>query len=233
MHVHVSLGQDTEGKDIQYSLRHLNRILKQVVYYDAPLTLLMPPDRKQNTWARSNVKQVADWEKLHNDVPNGSWALFFNRFDMAQTDTKLLEDLVGERSLSWNFMNIPQKCGTVEFRRPPGVNNKKDAIKWVAFALGYIAHALKVQNWRKVHNTTTYPSTHDLRTAIAEGLRVLGIDPRQTVGLMPDDLREAIIPSADQLVRIEKSKKLKQNKPSPYIRKVEFDARHSFYHEEF
>jgi hypothetical protein len=53
IHVHVS-PRNVDG----FNNDQLKQIIKQVIYYDNPLTTILPPDRKHNEWAMSNVKKT-------------------------------------------------------------------------------------------------------------------------------------------------------------------------------
>lgn len=222
MHVHVSMGKEADGTDITYSTDQIRHILKQVVYFDAPLTKLMPPARKNNTWAESNVNYVTKWKNLHGKVPEASWTPLFRSFDEAKTKDQLLRDLISTRCLSWNFKHILSKCGTVEFRRPPGVQTAQEAIKWTAFAIAYIAHAVWLQDWNRVRATKTYPSTNELRAAIAAGLGKVGLDPQKIVGDLKDDEGKAPDVSQEELAQANKEKRAKEQKKSIFVEKVQY-----------
>ncbi|QSS58322.1 hypothetical protein I7I51_07745, partial [Histoplasma capsulatum] len=82
----------------------------------------------------------------------------------------ILVGLCESHYLSWNFQNIASACGTIEFRRPPAVKSAAEAIHWISFALGYVAHSMQ-RDWSTVAQTNTFPSMNDLRAAVVSGLQ--------------------------------------------------------------
>lgn len=217
MHVHIS------PRSVQnWDNDQLKRIIKQVIYYDSSLTTIMPPDRKDNTWAKSNVKMTPDWKAGYDQVPQRTWAPLFDSFDKHKMKQALLHDWSQKRYVSWNFANVLSTCGTVEFRRPPGVKADVDAKHWVAIALGYIAHAIAVQDWNTVKLTKTYPSSQQLRNAITRGVQILGKNSLGALGPMADINRPATPVSPQELASIEKKKKDKSKKQSVFAEKVCF-----------
>ena len=224
MHVHVS-----SGPSGRFNLEQLKRMIKQVVYYDSPLTKLMPPDRKRNKWAASNVEVIPQFGAAHDQVEQRTWAPFFDRIDRYKKVEAILRDygMNSNRYLSWNFKNaLDIGCGTIEFRRPPGVDKTTAAKHWAAFALGYTAHAIELQQWSKVRNTNSYPSTQDLRRAICSGVQALGQNSQNALilSLLEDDNR---LPTYFTLREFRefvgnKNKKVEAKKLRPYIEKVCF-----------
>lgn len=95
------------------------------------------------------------------------------------------------------------ECGTIEFRRPPGVRTSDDAKHWAAIALGFVANAMQLQNWDAVKGTKTHPSTSDLRAAILNGLQALGPHAQGALGPIPDVNEPATIFSPQELASIE------------------------------
>lgn len=181
MHVHVS--PYGTGK---YNIDQVKRILKAVVYYDAPMTKIMPADRKANLWAQSNVESISAWRTAYHQVPQNKWAPLFDRFDRHKMIPHLLHDMGGNRYLAWNFFNLTDSCGTVEFRRPPGVNNAAHAMHWVAFALGFLANAIAIQDWSVARRANSYPTSDHLRATIASGVQILGRDVQDALRSMRD-----------------------------------------------
>jgi hypothetical protein len=215
MHVHVSpvLGDD-------FTNDQLKQIIKQVIYYDSPLTTIMPPERKENTWAMSNVKRTAAWKAAYDQVPQRTWAPLFDSLDKHKMKQMLLHGWCQERYVSWNFSNVLSGCGTIEFRRPPGVKTAAAANHWVAVTLGYVAHAMVLQNWSMVKLTKTYPSTDNLRNAIAAGVKLLPQISQGALGSMSDINQPATLFSPQELAKINKKKQDKSKKMSVFTEKV-------------
>ena len=73
--------------------------------------------------------------------------LFSSLFDFIE-DTNSIDDIIektaSEPSLSWNLQNFKNKCGTIEFRRPPQTQNSHQCKYWIALTLTIIFWALAV-----------------------------------------------------------------------------------------
>ncbi|EEQ33593.1 hypothetical protein McanCB56680_000522 [Microsporum canis] len=148
MHVHIA---PTHGK---YSIEQALAVLNGALYYEAPLKGMMPADRKKNPWAASNVEKLTDCSSMVNLVSKNTWAPVFDHYEVNK-DIFHLRAVLGEaeRYVSWNFLNITDICGTIEFRRPPAVKASEDAKHWAAFALGFVAGAITVENRKEIDKT--------------------------------------------------------------------------------
>jgi Putative amidoligase enzyme len=214
-HVHVSPMLGTT-----FNIDQLQRIIKQIIYYDSALTTIMPPDRKDNTWAESNVKVTAGWKAAYDQVPQRTWAPIFARLDGHKFVASLLLGLCQNRYVSWNFAQVLGGSGTIEFRRPPGVKTPAEANHWIAFTLGYVAHAMVLQNWSTVKLTNTYPSTNNLRNAISTGVHLLPQQSQGALRSMADINLPATVFSPQELAKINKKKQDKANTMSVFTEKV-------------
>src|SRR5712664_4257090 len=58
-HIHVSPGG-------RYTLDEIKHIAKAVVYYEPAITLIMPNDRKDCAWSRSNVSESEQPGQVYN-----------------------------------------------------------------------------------------------------------------------------------------------------------------------
>ncbi|KID76068.1 hypothetical protein MBR_04003, partial [Metarhizium brunneum ARSEF 3297] len=90
--------------------------------------------------------------------------------------------------VSWNFKHLGSECGTVEFRRPPGVKDARSALYWVAFTLGFLEGAMG-QDWSNVKEEKTHGTFLDPRIIIHGGLKRLGPTCAGIIDNM-DDIRE-------------------------------------------
>ncbi|KAK2812537.1 hypothetical protein FQN50_001181 [Emmonsiellopsis sp. PD_5] len=216
LHVHVSPSGGS------YTIEHLRNIIKGVIYYDRALTAIMPAERKDNQWAESNVKAIKTWGDAVNLVPQNTWAPLFDTFDKQKMIPNLMLGICGNRYVGWNFSNVLGGCGTVEFRRPPGVRSSAEANHWIALALGYVANAILLQDWSAIKVTKTHPSTADLRNAITRGTQILGPGLNNALSSMADIDEPATRPSSAELARINQKKKDKADKRSLFAEKVWF-----------
>lgn len=98
-HVHVS-PYPTE----QYTLGQLRNIMKGVAYFHAPLRTVMPAERKDNIYCKSNDKAFKVWKSLVDEVPQRSWAAIFDFFDQKLMRQHLLFDASSDRAVGWNFL---------------------------------------------------------------------------------------------------------------------------------
>lgn len=215
MHVHVSPLPDGE-----YNTDQLRQILKGVIYYDTPFMRIMPAERKDNPWAEPNVKATPDWQNGVDRVASQTWAPLFDELDKPKMKAILLRGLCDNRYVAWNFSNILSACGTIEFRRPPGVKTSADASHWVVVALGFVAHTMTKQNWDEVKTTRDFPSTDDFRTAITAGVQSLGPNSQGALRSVQDVDQPPTPITAEELSKIEKKKKDKSTKPSIFVEKV-------------
>ncbi|KAK2757257.1 hypothetical protein FQN54_004771 [Arachnomyces sp. PD_36] len=213
MHVHVT---PNTGK---FNIDQIKRILKGVIYYDTPMTRIMPADRKKNIWAQSNVEVCRPWRDACLQVSQKKWAPLFDDIEKH----KMMQHIVHatlDRHVAWNFQNLTGACGTIEFRRPPGVKSSADVKHWAAVALGFVTNAMVIQDWNTVRSTGTYPSSNDLRSAITGGAQRLGPSLQGALGSMADVNDPPTVLSSQELARIERKKKDKSKKKSIFAEKV-------------
>jgi hypothetical protein len=180
---------------------------------------VLPPERKKCGWACSNVDQ-APWKDQYGQVPQRTWAPLFNWVDQHHEMQTLLHDWSDEKYLGWNFGNVLDGCGTIEFRRAPAIQTAHDAKHWVAVAIGLVAHAIWVQDWNKIRATNTYPSTDALRAAISDGIGMLGQNSQGAFGVLADDSRPTTPVNTQERARIEQKKREKRKKTSAYAQQV-------------
>ncbi|KAK4248642.1 hypothetical protein C7999DRAFT_13395 [Corynascus novoguineensis] len=223
MHVHVS------PYDGRYTAEHLRKICKALCYFDNAITRVMPAERKNNCWATSNVsgRGVAVNQKLkkaYSLLPAQSWKYLFELFDKTVTPKHVYQLLSGNyesRYVSWNFENVTQPCGTVEFRRPPGADSAAKAIHWAGFTLGFVARALAM-DWAPFVSLKTVGSVTDLEQFIIQGLQKLGptSQPAALGRRIVEDTSAPTVLTPAQLSAIERKKKNKDKSKSPFVEKA-------------
>lgn len=75
--------------------------------------------------------------------------------------------------MAWNLASL-QKCGTVEFRRPPGVKTPADAQKWATFAVAFVCAATE-SDWQAPWLSNKRSATvAELQSFVSSGLKLLG-----------------------------------------------------------
>ncbi|KAL2135605.1 hypothetical protein VTI74DRAFT_7752 [Chaetomium olivicolor] len=223
-HVHVS------RHDLTFTAEQLKGICKGVCYYEEPITKVMPSERKETSWAVSNVlgeaKQVNQkLRRAYRLVPETTWAPLFKI--LGKITLKTVQDTLArtsrgdDRYLSWNFENITQPCGTIEFRRPPAVASAADACHWAAFSVGFIARAMGA-DWTRIESLNTVGSVAELRKFVAQGVEILG--PTCVGALIEaklvEDFSPAQVLTPAELEDIEQKKLEKNTKNSPFVEKA-------------
>lgn len=68
----------------------------------------------------------------------------------------------------------------IEFHFEEAVASHKEVIHWAAFALGLVSNAV-TRDWDKVKEITTDPDVGELYSAVIEGLKSLGMAPRDVL----------------------------------------------------
>jgi hypothetical protein len=189
MHIHMRPVGGWHGTDIR-------SLFKALGVFDDAITRIMPASRKQNPWARSNFNVIPPFvsavpKKLYSPPEltgaeeelvtffskmkssKKSWAHLFRYIDDKVETTEDTEHLADTRGVSMNFKSVNADCETVEFRRPPGVAEAKEARKWVAFALGFVSAALDptLPNWDTQWSSNKNDATvADLQKFVGSGL---------------------------------------------------------------
>ena len=146
-HIHVSLAEGyTPGK--------VKRITQAVLHFEPAFEALLPIDRRQNEYARSN------W--IDNPC--------FGRNNMSRRDSiamiercATIEDVVNlmcpaqTKYYGWKFLNIIiDPTRTIEFRRAPCSSTAEDVFIWAELAISFVQAAVKFgtsENLSKVPNT--------------------------------------------------------------------------------
>jgi hypothetical protein len=222
MHIHVSpLGS-------AFSAEQLRGISKGVCYYDDATTKVLPAERKNNPWAKSNVfgRGASVSQKLkraYRQVVSGkSWVHLFKMLDKVAPSSVYDTLSAGSRYMAWNFQNITKPCGTIESRRPPGVDSAAKASHWVAFTLGFVVQALAM-DWSSLESQSAVGSVADLYAFVTQGLRLLGHNCSGALDgtKMLKDTSAPIFITPAELAAIEQKMKAKEKgKVSPFVEQV-------------
>ncbi|KAH9908333.1 hypothetical protein F4778DRAFT_344222 [Xylariomycetidae sp. FL2044] len=220
-HVHVSPSKTRESR---YTVQQLHQLLKSIAAYDDAITKLMPPDRKNNEWAESNLhspKTLPAFKTAYQSVPTSTWKPLFNLFDKIQEKEYIHKELFKSRSVSWNFANVVDMCGTVEFRRPPGVELSEDANHWIAFTLGFVAHGLTFE-WSSVLGSKVYPDVSNLAAFVQRGTTKLrsGTDLCLAPRLLAENNEPPTVFTDKELGVIRQKKASKEGKESMFVHKA-------------
>ncbi|KAK4249196.1 hypothetical protein C7999DRAFT_39747 [Corynascus novoguineensis] len=185
MHVHIAPKPNWDASS-------LRNFMKAAGVFDDAIMKIMPADRKMNPWARSNFhdgpkaegKVPPKMKRAFDEVPAKTWKPFFALFDSAKMKAHLLLEWGQDRCVAWNFGPL-SRCGTVEFRRPPGVMAATDAQKWAAFAVAFVCAATQ-SNWQAPWlSSKRHASVAELQSFVGRGIDLLGwktlLNPRGIV----------------------------------------------------
>ncbi|KAK9794509.1 putative Amidoligase enzyme [Seiridium cardinale] len=225
MHIHVS---PTQTADLQqkYTIVQLRSILNAISFYDAAITQIMPAERKNNLWAQSNVngeKTPSKIKMAYRAVPQRSWGPLFSIFGSIKMKAMVHREMGQDKYMSWNFGHLMDQCGTIEFRRPPGVKTADDAKHWAAFTLGFINMAMTTSNgWAQHGTATSHPSVKDLQRFVRAGVARLGPSCKDALNdrKIAVDNSPACVYSAAEIENINRKKSEKNKIGSVFAEKV-------------
>lgn len=225
MHVHVS----PDVGRAAYTVAQLECMLKAIAFYDQAITKVMPAERKRNTWAEGNpLARGTDGElkSLYQAVPARGWGPLFQKYnDMVGGNAGNIYQRIHGRNrlLSWNFQNVTNPCGTIEFRRPPGVASAAEAIHWAGFALCFVAQALGT-NWAHPDfmKSKTHPTVSQLYDSLKWGEERLHPLSRSALrpALAMEDRRPPSLLNVEEAIRVEMKQRDKNAEASPFAEKV-------------
>lgn len=231
MHVHVSPSAKPRGSEDKWSAAQLRSILKAISYFDNPITKIMPAERKENPYAMSNMlsddvfRATPALKKAYLAVAKDTWKPLFDIYD-AKIKSNLMRGqshvIMGScRILSWNFEHIAASCGTVEFRRSPGVSSAAKAKHWARFTLGFIAAAaIGPQDpnfWNTRGKAKSHPTVQSLDMFVQDGMKKLEPQSQGVLGPLQEiNDPPTVFPAA----QVAKKKALLVARTSPYAEKV-------------
>lgn len=211
----------------------LLRLMKAIAFFEDPIRRVMPPERKDNEWAKSNFlpNQLLprNLSEAYARVSSETWGYLFLICDKHIHEIKkrkqlwkvfAIREIFPDKYLSWNIIPLGD-CGTIEFRRPPGVSNALDASHWVAFSLGFMCSALSrsLDKWR---STRSNPPVIELFKFIDQGLLALGPITMKAFqsNKMFEDQRQPPRTTPQELATIKMQKEQFRKKKSPFAEKV-------------
>lgn len=116
------------------------------LFLKANITLMLPPDRRKNKYARSNFESIFASKKLlelcQAARASGDNASLFEYLD-GQKTFEDLENLHSERQVRLNLKNLTNSKKTIEFRCSPPSRTAATACHWAAWTLSFIFAAGK------------------------------------------------------------------------------------------
>ncbi|POR38150.1 Uncharacterized protein TPAR_01664 [Tolypocladium paradoxum] len=220
MHVHVSPSKDLSRT---FTMPELRNIMKAMAYYDDAVTRVMPPRRKNNPWATSNMvseKTAKNVRDAHAAVRHSSWGPLFRIFDEVKAKAQIPLQLFNDKFIAWNFKNLTG-CGTVEFRRPPGVQTAEAARFWTGLTLAFVRQAMDTK-WDSYQTSRSHPTVEHLREFISRGFTKLertcqgALDVRE----LAEDPSPATRFSSAEIRAIDRKKAMKERQGGGFAQKA-------------
>ncbi|EFE40276.1 hypothetical protein TRV_04970 [Trichophyton verrucosum HKI 0517] len=214
-HVHVA---PAGGK---YTLSQVKNIVKGTIYYESPVMRIMHEDRKENPWAQPNANIIPGCMTKIKNVSQGGWSPIFDEFKDHKFVATIVTAVCPDRNVSWNFQNLTDS-GTMEFRRPRGVDNPDAAKHWIAFTVGFMANVIREENWDAISHTKTHPSTDRLRAVVVRGATSINLPVHSFLvpALMADNNKAATVLTKEERAIIRQKMAKKKNKRSLFVEKV-------------
>ncbi|EZF45379.1 hypothetical protein H112_01554 [Trichophyton rubrum D6] len=214
-HVHVA---PAGGK---YTLSQVKNIVKGTIYYEEPVMRIMHEDRKSNPWAQPNADTIPGCVTKIKNVSQGGWSPIFDEFKDHKFVATIVTAVCPDRNVSWNFQNLTDS-GTMEFRRPRGVDNPDAAKHWIAFTLGFMANVIWEENWDATGHTKTHPSSDRLRAVVVRGATSINLPVHTSLlpTLMADNNKAATVFTKEERAIIRQKMAKKKNKRSLFVEKI-------------
>ncbi|KAF8870757.1 putative amidoligase, partial [Gymnopilus junonius] len=126
-HIHV-------GTPEKFSFEDLKKIAKGTVYYQPALETIMPQGR-ETKFCKANILESSSLKTAYDDAQRIGYRSLFQWVNDLQDKQALATAMSPNKTVSWNFKNVIENCGTVEFRRPPQVDSELMTRHWIAFTL--------------------------------------------------------------------------------------------------
>jgi Putative amidoligase enzyme len=134
-HIHISLLPN-------YDLRDLQRIASSAIYFEPAIEALVPADRRQNVWVRSN------WRQSPLLMRKGRSRLQ-SVADIERATTKdeviSLMQHTGDNNFTWNFSHLMEQGlkQTIEFRKPPASMTSAEALSWAELTMTFVQASIQ------------------------------------------------------------------------------------------
>lgn len=138
-HIHI-------GREPGYELSDMKRIAQAVIHFETAFEALVPPERRENIYAKSNwldapglaranlsrAESIAAIEAISDNADPKQLLRLLHPQD--PNDRRNYND---RRFFTWNFLSWQDK-GSVEFRKPPASISSVEALSWAELAMSFI-----------------------------------------------------------------------------------------------
>lgn len=137
-HIHISL-------DPFFTLPEIKRIAQAVIHFEPAIEALVPPDRRENAYVKSN------W--LDSPIlthKNRSRSEVIAVIEAQENVDKLVGLFQRDnRNYAWNFSALFQKK-TIEFRKPPASTTPEEVLSWAELALSFIQASIRCDSAKQL-----------------------------------------------------------------------------------
>ena len=165
---HIHLSPESGG----WSLENLRKLSCCVLYFERAFEVLYPEATKDHhfsdqEWRENYAENTRKIKRaIHakaNRTDNYRFSdMYKDNVDLIYETRKIDDDLISlmnpinkkykncptfDRAFAWNFTNLlSTKSGTIEYRRPPGVQGANACINWVRLAIAFVRAAIQVDD---------------------------------------------------------------------------------------
>jgi len=159
-HVHVG-----KGARSRFTLKEAKAIAFASCYYEPYVISLLPVERRDYRYCRRNTKVAGRMGQLYRKRSESAISQIASDIKR-KTNRKGLCTYVqggmdaGHRSVLWNFQNLMNKKGTIEFRGGRHMRGPRITLRWITFVIVFVLMALEEnllysrQHYRVPHNST-------------------------------------------------------------------------------
>lgn len=232
-HVHFKMNNPGERND-GYGLKDIQCFSKAIVYYEPCIKACVPKNRRENTlWAKSNVDYPEPGSPVANmpSIPGiwksdpqirgfyeaGDYNGLYKFIDDFKDHKPLVHKVSPSKTFAWTLQHIDSvRCGTIEFRSPPQVQDKRTTCHWIAFTLSVLEISLSC-NFGTMQSK---PGQEKFRTEMKNAAKRLNLtDDLQDLDEMAQDVQTTRL-SKEEMEKIARLKVKKAEKPSEFAEKV-------------
>ncbi|KAI0099790.1 putative amidoligase enzyme-domain-containing protein [Nemania sp. FL0031] len=141
-HIHIS-----PCPSKHFTMRELKDIAYGIVFYEPLVEELLPKDRRNNKYCELNTRhssKLLSYYQDDSDLPI-IWDFIFD-IEFADDLRDFMQENTGDkkdRYVLWNFANIFDGSGTIEFRGGRGLRGPVRTKRWISFVVSFIDMILK------------------------------------------------------------------------------------------
>jgi Putative amidoligase enzyme len=194
-HIHISFEPPNT-----FTEEEIRRVIISAMHFETAFEVLVPPDRRQNRYAKSNW---LDGRRLGRE----NKSRFASMVEISQaTGLKQMIEMMqasSDKHYCWNFNNLLDSLRTIEFRKPPASTTAYEALAWTELAISFIQASVKYGSLAVLHGV---PSTVGALRWFLKQAHIPGMnEPGRLASIFAGkDMYAALEPQAVHLDYIEK-----------------------------